>query len=671
MNGNAKFSVLLGAKVTGENNIKRLGNSMQGVQGKAKNLGLAVKGVGLAFKAMFAAAAIGGIAAFVKSSIDAADALGKLEVRTGIAAAKLQSYVNAGKLADVSQKQLATGLKTLARTQLEAADGVATYADAYNKLGINVKNSDGTIKQSDQLLGEIADTFATLPDGPEKTAIALDIFGKSGADMITMLNGGKAALEEFNFQLSDKFAQNAEYYNDQITKMQFGFDAFRMQMMDSLMPALIQITEAFATLFDTETDWSSLFLIIEAGIRTVAGVTFATVAALKFFGRTLVDLVKIAERLVNFDVQGALGVARQGLADTKDQFFQDIDQFAGIFSRSSEAPDSYGRRTGGVLPPGRNQELTEEQATKKRNSALSKGLDIALKQTANFAKMLQGLKDEKRLLEAKILGKEKEVALDMKVEEMTKGLTPKIETVVEQRIRDNATLQDTIDKTKNLNTETDKYKITLDQVKDTLANQLTSAIEGLIDGTKTLKESLSGLLKTFGSMFLKAGMGSLVGSIFPSANGNVYANNKIVPFAAGGIVNKPTLFPMANGMGLMGEAGPEAIMPLKRGSGGRLGVEVANQANPREAMSRYSRSSRGSSVISAGGGAAETEGGSAVAAPIDVRYSVERINSVDYVTADQFQSGMQKAADQGAQRGQQLTLSRLQQSPATRRRIGM
>ncbi len=191
----AKFGMLISAKTTGANDIKRLGNSMQGVQGKAKNLGMAVKGVGLAFKAMFAAAAIGGITAFVKSSIDAADALGKLEVRTGIAAAKLQSYVNAGKLADVSQKQLATGLKTLARTQLEAADGVATYADAYNKLGVSVKNSDGTIKQSDQLLGEIADTFATLPDGPEKTAIALDIFGKSGADMITMLNGGKASLE--------------------------------------------------------------------------------------------------------------------------------------------------------------------------------------------------------------------------------------------------------------------------------------------------------------------------------------------------------------------------------------------------------------------------------------------------------------------------------------------
>ena len=63
------------------------------------------------------------------------------------------------------------------------------------------------------------------------------------------------------------------------------------------------------------------------------------------------------------------------------------------------------------------------------------------------------------------------------------------------------------------------------------------------------------------------------GELVKSANGNVFAKNKIVPYAMGGIVNKPTLFPMANGMGLMGEAGPEAVMPLKRGANGKLGVQ--------------------------------------------------------------------------------------------------
>ena len=82
---------------------------------------------------------------------------------------------------------------------------------------------------------------------------------------------------------------------------------------------------------------------------------------------------------------------------------------------------------------------------------------------------------------------------------------------------------------------------------------------------------------------IKIGSNSANGNVFsngelvPSAKGNVFAKNKIVPYAYGGvvnsIVNKPTLFPMANGVGLMGEAGPEAIMPLKRGANGKLGVQ--------------------------------------------------------------------------------------------------
>ncbi|PKN35653.1 MAG: hypothetical protein CVU61_02185 [Deltaproteobacteria bacterium HGW-Deltaproteobacteria-19] len=74
--------------------------------------------------------------------------------------------------------------------------------------------------------------------------------------------------------------------------------------------------------------------------------------------------------------------------------------------------------------------------------------------------------------------------------------------------------------------------------------------------------------------------GSLFSSIFGSAQGNVFRGGRIVPFAKGGtIAFNPTLFPMANGMGLMGEAGPEAVLPLTRLSNGNLGVQ-ANSSQP-------------------------------------------------------------------------------------------
>jgi len=98
---------------------------------------------------------------------------------------------------------------------------------------------------------------------------------------------------------------------------------------------------------------------------------------------------------------------------------------------------------------------------------------------------------------------------------------------------------------------------------------------------------------------------------------------------------------------------------------------MTNQGSARDAMNRYSRRNSGSSSGDSIEGEGESGSGSQAVGPIDVRYTVERINSVDYVTADQFQSGMQRAAEQGAKQGEQSTLKRLQMSGSTRKRLGI
>jgi tape measure domain-containing protein len=160
-------------------------------------------------------------------------------------------------------------------------------------------------------------------------------------------------------------------------------------------------------------------------------------------------------------------------------------------------------------------------------------------------------------------------------------------------------------------------------------------------------------------------------SLLTNANGNAFAQNGIQPFAMGGIVTKPTFFKYADGgtfnNGVMGEAGPEAIMPLKRGADGKLGVAARLDG----AMKRY-RSTPGSAAAAAEGDAASlAAAGAATMEPIDVRYSVERINSVDYVTADQFQAGMAQAAQQGALQGERRAMRSLKNSSATRRSVGI
>lgn len=71
---------------------------------------------------------------------------------------------------------------------------------------------------------------------------------------------------------------------------------------------------------------------------------------------------------------------------------------------------------------------------------------------------------------------------------------------------------------------------------------------------------------------LTSSLGSAFGSMVASADGNVFSGGRVKPFAKGGVLSSPMLFPLQGGMGLAGEAGPEAIMPLARGSDGRLGV---------------------------------------------------------------------------------------------------
>jgi tape measure domain-containing protein len=154
----------------------------------------------------------------------------------------------------------------------------------------------------------------------------------------------------------------------------------------------------------------------------------------------------------------------------------------------------------------------------------------------------------------------------------------------------------------------DKYPA-IGSAADAAATLATSGIAAMIDGTKsaeqvfveflssiadalidTAKQMIAqyiaiGIARMFAGIgapggFAPSGPLAAVGNVntdvsgffAPSANGNAFGANGIIPFAKGGIVNSPTLFPFAKGVGLMGEAGPEAIMPLTRGPGGKLGV---------------------------------------------------------------------------------------------------
>ncbi|MGJ8617725.1 MAG: phage tail tape measure protein [Sulfitobacter sp.] len=105
-----------------------------------------------------------------------------------------------------------------------------------------------------------------------------------------------------------------------------------------------------------------------------------------------------------------------------------------------------------------------------------------------------------------------------------------------------------------------------------LSDALRSVAESMIN--TTYNAAMRPVTDHFGGM-ISRGVGSFVQSIFPFENGAPFSQGKVMPFAQGGVVSQATSFPMRGGTGLMGEAGPEAIMPLARGSDGKLGVRGA------------------------------------------------------------------------------------------------
>lgn len=102
-----------------------------------------------------------------------------------------------------------------------------------------------------------------------------------------------------------------------------------------------------------------------------------------------------------------------------------------------------------------------------------------------------------------------------------------------------------------------------------LSDALESVARSMIQ--TTYSAAVKPVTDHFGGMLAK-GVGNLVQGVLPFADGGGFAQGRVMPFASGGVVSGPVSFPMRGGIGLMGEAGPEAIMPLARGADGKLGV---------------------------------------------------------------------------------------------------
>ena len=178
-------------------------------------------------------------------ALGVADQLNKLSKSTGIATEELSAYKYAAELSGVSIEATAKGMQKLAVNMAEAAGGSETAAKGFELLGIKVKDSGGNLRSTDEVMKEIADRFSRMEGGATKAALAQEFFGKSGANLIPLLDEGAEGLarmhdeaERMGLVISGDTARAAESLNDSLDRLSKMVKGSAYILMEAYVPAL-------------------------------------------------------------------------------------------------------------------------------------------------------------------------------------------------------------------------------------------------------------------------------------------------------------------------------------------------------------------------------------------------------------------------------------------------
>ncbi len=202
----------------------------------------------IGFAAVGAAALAAGTAlgVAVKHSLDHADALGKAAQKAGVSVQALSRLEYAARLSDVSMEGLTGSLTKLGKAMVDATtDKTGAASIAFKALGIDVRDASGNIRDSNAVFLDIADRFGRMEDGATKSTLAMQLFGKAGAELIPLLNSGRDGLKQMadesdrvGFTLTNRTTDAANAFNDTLTKIQLATDGVVNKIMVAALPAL-------------------------------------------------------------------------------------------------------------------------------------------------------------------------------------------------------------------------------------------------------------------------------------------------------------------------------------------------------------------------------------------------------------------------------------------------
>lgn len=181
----------------------------------------------------------------IKHTIEVQDAVFKMSQKTGIAVESLSALRYAAELSDVSFESLGKAMKKLSTEMVAATDSSSKSAKLFKMMGVDVSSG------LEPALGKIADVFKSLPEGPTKAALAVELFGKAGMDLIPLLDKGSAGIEKLREEakrlgilMDGEAAKAAEEFNDNMKSLKMTSERLGIEIMKGLGGPLVEITRA-------------------------------------------------------------------------------------------------------------------------------------------------------------------------------------------------------------------------------------------------------------------------------------------------------------------------------------------------------------------------------------------------------------------------------------------
>lgn len=199
-----------------------------------------------------ATAAAGALVGLTVSAIHNADEMGRLAQTVSIPVDVLSRLAHAANMSDVSTEALTTSLRAFQKTITAAVnDPASDAAGSLSRMGIALKDATGALRPTNDVLLELSDRFRTFQDDASKSTLAMELFGKSGTEILPFLNQGKQAIEELGAKanvVTPEMAEQASKLNENIRTLKTQFAALGFTVAQQVLPQIVATSQRFVEL---------------------------------------------------------------------------------------------------------------------------------------------------------------------------------------------------------------------------------------------------------------------------------------------------------------------------------------------------------------------------------------------------------------------------------------